>query len=167
MKKLLALLAAMLIFSGCVTQSKCDRKFPPQVMVITKDSIIRTTNTIYKDTLIYVYLKGETKYSTDTVWIENGLIRSNKNHLFTSFADSWAWVENGRLYHQLIQKDTLIGQEIKDAVRLTWESAERFYNTKEVQVKTERYIPKWVWWCLAISILAFINAAIKIVSLFK
>jgi hypothetical protein len=157
----------IILISGCTTQSKCYRKFPAQTMVITKDSIIRTTETIYRDTIIYIYVKGETKYSTDTVYIKNGLSYSNKNHLHTSFADSWAWVANGRLYHELIQKDTLIGQEVKDAVRLTWERAERFYNKSELKVKTERFIPKWAWWCLGISIASLLYIGFKAARFFK
>lgn len=165
--KLAILLVIFMVISGCTTENKCNRKFPPQTMVITKDSIIRTTNTVYRDTTIFVYIKGETKYSTDTVWLKNGLAYSNKDYLFTSFAESWAWVENGRLYHKLIQKDTLIGQEVKDAVRLTWERAEKFYSKSDVQVKTVRYIPKWVWWVLGFSILAAGYWVFKIVRVLK
>jgi len=165
--KLAILLAIIMVITGCVTENKCNRKFPPQTIVIRKDSIIRTTNTVYRDTLVYIYIKGETKYSTDTVWVENGIAYSKKDHLVTSFADSWAWVENGRLYHELIQKDTLIGQEVKDAVRLTWERAERYYNKSEVQVKTERYIPKWAWWCFWISVASAAFCVYKIYRLIK
>ena len=167
MKTLLIIAGIALILSGCTTERKCNRKFPPQTMGITKDSIIRTTQTVYRDTTIFVYIKGETKYSTDTVWLKNGIAYSNKDHLITSFAESWAWVENGRLYHKLIQKDTLIGQEVKDAVRLTWERAEKFYSKSEVQVKTVRYIPKWVWWVLGFSILAAGYWVFKIVRVLK
>ena len=165
--KLAIFIAIIMVITGCVTENKCNRKFPPQTMVIRKDSIIRTTNTVYRDTLVYIYIKGETKYSTDTVWLKNGIAYSNKDHLITSFAESWAWVENGRLYHKLIQKDTLIEQEVKDAVRLTWERAERFYSKSEVHVKQVRFIPKWVWWCLGISVLSVGYWGFKIVKVFK
>ncbi len=165
--KLAIFIVIFMVISGCTTENKCNRKFPPQTMVITKDSIIRTTQTVYRDTTIFVYIKGETKYSTDTVWLKNGIAYSNKDHLTTSFAESWAWVENGRLYHKLIQKDTLIGQEVKDAVRLTWERAEKFYSKNETQVKETRYIPKWVWWVLGFSILAAGYWVFKIVRVLK
>ena len=166
MKKLLFILLVVTL-SGCVTEKKCNKKYPPEVMVIYRDSIIRERTTVYRDTTIYVYIKGEKEYSTDTVYMDGGIIWSTKNHLFTSFADSWAWVENGRLYHELIQKDTLIGQEVKDAVRLTWERAERYYNKSEVQVKTERYIPKWAWWCFWISVASAAFCVYKVYRLIK
>jgi len=166
MIKLLPIILILLI-SGCVTQRRCDRKFPAQSSVTVKDSIIRTTNTVYRDTTVYVYIKGETKYSTDTVYIKNGMAYSRKDHLMTSFADSWAWVQNGRLYHELIQKDTLIGQQVKDAVRLTWERAERFYTKNDVQVEEVRVVPWWAWWCLAISVLSVSFISFKIVKLFN
>lgn len=167
MKNLILFIAILLLFTGCITQSKCDRKFPPEVMVIRTDSIIHTKETIYRDSLIYIHLPGEKVKSTDTVYVVNGLVYSKKNYIFTSFAESWAWVENGRLYHELTQKDTLVGQEVKNAVRITWERAEKFYNGKEVQVKTVRYIPQWVWWCLGVSVLALLNIVIKGITILK
>jgi len=38
------------VFQGCVTQSKCERKFPPQ----THDSIVYKDTTIYKRDTVYV-----------------------------------------------------------------------------------------------------------------
>ena len=78
MKTLLIIAGIALILSGCTTERKCNRKFPPQTMGITKDSIIRTTQTVYRDTTIFVYIKGETKYSTDTVWLKNLLKKTGK-----------------------------------------------------------------------------------------
>lgn len=141
MKKILLIVLIGLMLAGCTTQRKCNNKFPPETIIIRKDSIIRTTHTVYRDTTVYVHVPAEVKYSTDTVIIKDGIIQSRKSHLTTSFAESLAWVEKGRLYHELQQNDTLIGFEVKDAIRLTWERAEKYYSEKQQTVVTKKYIP--------------------------
>lgn len=163
MKQLLWI-SIVLIITSCTTEKKCSRKFPPQTMVITKDSIIRTTETIYNDTVIFVYIKGDTVM--DSILIVEGTT-IKPSILITQFAYSKAWVDFGRLKHYLRQNDTTYRIQLNNAIRLTWERAERYYNTKEVQVKTERYIPKWVWWCLGISIIAIAGWIIKIIAIIK
>lgn len=140
MKNMIFVAIATLLLSGsCVTRKACERKFPPEAMIIRKDSIIQTTETIYKDTTIYVHIPGETVKETKTVYLTEGVMYSDKSHLFTSFADSWAFVENGKLIHTLMQKDTLIQQGIENAIRLTWVRAERFFETsKTITVEVNR-----------------------------
>lgn len=50
--KLLIYICILFIFVNCATQDRCSRKFPAQT--ITKDSLIYITNTVYKDTTIYI-----------------------------------------------------------------------------------------------------------------
>jgi len=148
MRKLLLLLLIPAL-SACVTQSKCDRKYPAQSTVTIKDSIIRTTHTEYRDTTVTVYIKGATRH--DTIRITgNRTIRPSVLH--TSLATSTAWVESGVLRHELVQSDTTYRISINNAVRLTWSAAEKYYNKDVVKVKQVRYIPKWVWWVLAIAV---------------
>ncbi len=66
MKKIILLILILIISYGCVTQKRCNEKYPPQV--IRMDSIIYKTNTIIKDSIIYV-----------KVPIEVGTIESNVN----------------------------------------------------------------------------------------
>lgn len=49
---LLGILLFNLIFSSCVTKSKCDRKFPPQV--ITADCVRVETKEVLRDTTIFI-----------------------------------------------------------------------------------------------------------------
>lgn len=167
MKNLILLIVIVATFTGCVTQRRCYNKFPPDVMIIRKDSIIRTTNTVFRDTTIYIQLPAEVKYSTDTVTIVNGIIQSSKSHLFTSFADSWAWVQNGRLYHDLVQKDTLIGYEVKDAIRMTWERAEQYYSETKKTVVTEKYVPLFYKIMAVIAGLFIAYGILSLIAIFK
>lgn len=66
MKKIILLILILIVSYSCVTQKKCNQKFP--LKVITKDSIVYRTNTIIKDSIIYV-----------KVPIEVGTIEGNVN----------------------------------------------------------------------------------------
>lgn len=167
MKNLILLILSITLLSGCVTQERCSRKFPPEIVTIRTDSIIRTTETVYRDTTIYIHMPGEVQYSTDTVTILNGIIQSERNHLFTTFADSWAWVQNGRLYHELIQKDTLIGYEVQDAIRITWERAERYYKEQQQTVVTKKYVPLFYKIMTAIAFIVIAYYILRIIAIFK
>ena len=159
MKKLILFAVIGLMFSGCVTRSKCDRKFPPQTIIITKDSIINTTTTIYSDTLVYVHLPADT--ITNVVLVDNATI-FRPSLLKLAYSQSEAYIHNKRLYHSLIQNDTLIAYRLENAIRITWERAEKYYTEKQTIVKEVRWIPKWAWVSLSISIIALLFVAIKI-----
>ncbi len=71
MRKVLIIITLAVIATSCVTQRQCNKKFPPAVHVIQKDSI--NTNTVSqlvsKDTVkiyirdsIYIHHKGDTVF---------------------------------------------------------------------------------------------------------
>ncbi len=149
MKNILIILIGLITFTGCVTEKRCNSKFPPETMIIRKDSIIREKETIYRDTTIYIHIPGEVQNYNDTIYIKAGQIYFKPSHLRTSFAESRAWVENGRFKHTLTQNDTTLSLRLKNAIRLTWERAEAYYKEKEVKVVEKRFIPL-VWKIFAI-----------------
>jgi len=162
--KNLILLLLLLTFAGCVTQNKCNQKYPPVETIITKDSVIRTVETIYSDTTIYYQLPADTV--TEVVEVERAT-QIKPSVLKTGYSISTAYVKEGRLYHSLIQNDTLLRLNIDNAVRSTWESASKFYNKETVKVERVRYIPKWVWLALGVALIALMGWAIKLISIFK
>jgi hypothetical protein len=167
MKNLILLILSITLLSGCVTQERCIRKFSPEIVTIRTDSIIRTTETVYRDTTVYIHIPGVVQYSTDTVIIKDGIIQSRKNHITTSFAQSWAWVERGRLYHELSQNDTLIGFEVKDAIRITWERAERYYKEQQQTVVTTNKVPLFYKILSIIAGLFIVYYILRLVAIFK
>lgn len=75
--------------------------------------VIRETKTIYRDTTIYVYVKGDVRHDTVRVFVTaDGLINSKVSHLKTDFAWSWAQVVNGQLRHELRQNDTAVAAHL-------------------------------------------------------
>ena len=142
MKNLILLLTLILLTSSCVTQKRCNRKFPPQTTIETKI----VTQVEYRDTIVYVTIPADTVFSPgDTVYIDNntGLTYSERSELNTDFARSWAQVVNGILLHELIQKESEIEQKIKDAIK------EHSTHTETVK-ETVREVNVLKWWQLGL-----------------
>jgi hypothetical protein len=140
---------------SCVTQRKCNSKFPPSRDTIrlehTRDSII------IKDSLIPVFIPGEIVYDSvpvpcpppppayvpDTAYTE------------TTFATAKAWFDYPNIIIKLEQKDTtvLLKAALKEAYH--WRSEFQKITTVPEPVK---YIPKIYKQALSICIVIFIAA---------
>ena len=137
------IIAAMLVLlTGCTTQEKCLRMFPPQVHEVIKTEVI--TNTVVKDTTIYVTLPPEVVVNTDTVYVDaaTGLINSKESYIATSLAWSTAQIVNSRLLHSLTQIDTTIEFRLQDAIRET-ERLEKELREKVTTIEVPRRL---TWW---------------------
>jgi hypothetical protein len=141
MRKLILLLLIAATFTGCITEKRCNSKFPPEVMIIRRDSIFRETKTIYNDTTVYIQVPGESVVNTEYVYIKGDQIYFKPSYLKTSFAESRAYIQNNRLQHTLTQNDTLLPVTIKNAIRLTWDRAERYFNQSETKVEKVKFVP--------------------------
>lgn len=105
------------------------------------------TNTIYRDTTIYIHVPGESR--TDSVMVQvtvykDGTVKLSTpvNTLHTSFATSRAWVENGRLKHTLIQKDSAYKATIENAIKIT----QHFVKESSKGAVKKEYIHYLTWW---------------------
>ena len=130
MKYLLLMLIISIGFTSCITEQKCDRRYPPKIIV--KDSIVYNYNTLYKDTTITLYLPGDTVYQDSIVYVIKdkltGLINSDSVIVSTEFATAIAWVEGSILKQVLIQHDIIVNQRIDSAVRVTTERIEKYHS---------------------------------------
>jgi hypothetical protein len=139
--QLIGLVFVALLMSGCVTQKRCEQKFPPQI--ITIDSVITKTETIYRDTTIFIELPGDTIRDTVEVTVKEGIANSRPSIHETDLAWSMAQVVNGFLQHELIQKDSTLARVIENAIR---ESATTTDKTKLVtKIVEKNYITSWQW----------------------
>lgn len=142
MKKLIApLIIIVFILPGCITKKACNRKFPPETIIIRKDSVIHKTVTIYSDTIIYYQLPGDTVIDSVIIFQKGNQLIVKPSHLSTSFAKSDAWIKNNKLHHILIQNDTLLKFKLENAVKTTWERAEKYYNKQETKFTEKRFVP--------------------------
>jgi len=171
MKRIFLLCSIMLLLSSCMTtrlerqenrrKAKCEK----YRCYSGADSmmIIRETVTIKEDTTIYIHIAGMAV--RDTLQVKQdpvtGLINSKKSMLEVPFATSYAWVENGKLKHDLVQKDTLIMQVIEGAKVLIKEN-EILKEKLTVKVPPER-VTSWQWfqiWCGRLSIILLLAVAL-------
>jgi hypothetical protein len=158
MKKLFLLCSIVLLLSSCTTtrlerqenrrKAKCE-KYGCFSSASDSMMIIRETITIKEDTTIFIHVPGKIIHDT-TVMLEqdpvSGLMNSKKSVLEVDFATSYAWVENGKLKHELIQKDTLIRQVIEGAKVLIKENEilkEKL--TRVVPPEQINYVTPWQW----------------------
>ncbi len=136
-------------------------------MIIRRDSIFRETKTIYNDTTVYVNIPGEIQYSNDTLYIVGDQIYFKPSYLKTSLAESRAYIVNNRLQHTLTQNDTLLPVTIKNAIRLTWERAERYFSQTETKVVEKKFVP-WIYKIFAgFGLLSLIYFAVNLYIKFK
>ena len=141
-----------------ITASSCSLLRKQKVVYIEsiRDSIVYRTKTEYKDTTLYIQIPAETK--RDTVIISD-YNYSEKSILKNKFSTSVAQVKKGRLEHTLSNNDTIIPFYIKNAVRATWCSAERFNSSVKVKEVVKTKTPAWAYYSLAILGIIIISLA--------
>jgi len=120
----------LIVLSSCITsrperleskrQRKCELANYRWGCNLSSDSvmIIRETITELRDTTIFFYVPADTVSDTLFVFFDdNGLVNSKPSTLDTEFASSWAQVVQGKLYHDLVQKEKELAATIKDAIQ--------------------------------------------------
>ena len=162
MKKyiILLLVVVALFATSCVTQKKCNTKFPPQIVTITKDSIVTRDSVVYKPLEIPVYIKGDTVTKTDTLYrdIKTGLINSKPVYAETEFAKAKAQVINSKLNLELIQKDSTFKVKTDSLNKEVYHWKEKYNSILEKQVVTKEVkVGKFYVWSFYITIVALLG----------
>ena len=175
MKKqtILMLVVAVLLLCSCSVQKRADRKcakaqkryelasYKWGCAIFENNS---TTNTIIKDTTIYVPVPGATVH--DSVKVPYlATFSTPKNILETTYAISTAWIENSLLQHTLVQKQTNIPATIPGAIHNTVSVQEKIIKVpypveKRVKAPLHWFVKFLVYsgataWMLAIAYILF------------
>lgn len=134
------ILAMLLMLFGCCPLQKFNK-----ACRYTKDSLLVRTNTVtvYRDTIVAVKVLGDTVTKVFPVYLDDSVPFSGISELETPLAKSIAWVNEGKLNHSLFQKDTIIKQNIKNALRNTSVVSEN--KQVSVQTKVINEPTKWQW----------------------
>ena len=137
----LSLFLACLSQPGCLTYKKCIQRYPPSKDTIriaqVRDSII------YKDTTIYITIKGETHH--DSILIATPVsINTEKLRSETPLAWAEAWIEDSYLNLNLTQKDTTILTRLDNAIKEAYHWRDEYLKIRVTPPPPppERYIPK-------------------------
>lgn len=144
---LLIIFSLVFLFTGCVTQKACNRKFPVQTEVIVKDSVVTRDSIVYRDTLIKTVVTiTDTTYRDSTVIVyQQGAWQSKPVTIKGKYSDAEAFVKNGKVYVNLHE-----GGAIELTVLLRKAIIERniykelWHSTAITKVVKERYVPRFV-----------------------
>jgi hypothetical protein len=155
-----------ILFAGCVTQRRCNLRFPPSTETVTL--ITEHDSIVYKDTTIFVKLPGE--YRIDSVTIPcpppPASYKPRRVYAETSLAKASAWWDYPVIKLELTQKDTTIEKRLEDANKEVYRWKNEYNKIVKVPPPV-KYIPGiyksalWGW------ILVIISAIIYVVIKFK
>jgi hypothetical protein len=148
----------LIAFSSCVTQKKCNEKFPSASdtvrIVQVRDSVV------YKDKIVEIKIPGELRI--DSVVIPCSPPKASyipdTARAETSLAKAKAWWSYPAIKLKLEQKDTTIEKRLDDAIMEAYHWRTEY--EKIVMVKETKYVPKIYKDALAICIIIFVLAAV-------
>jgi hypothetical protein len=150
--KTVLIVLTILSLTSCNMQKYCAERFPSPERV--RDSISYIEKVIYRDTTIYLTVAGESK--VDTLYVES-IFDSAVSQLETSLAYSKAFFFNGKLIHNLRQKDSVLSFLLEKAIK---EHSTIEYKEREIiKVELKNVLTGWQYtqmyaaWILAVVIL--------------
>lgn len=104
--------------SGGKSSSEDTLKYDPEI-----------TTPVIPDTIIRTVISG---------------LNTPVNHLTTPLAESWAWVKNGKLFHEISQPDTTLWIRLDNAIRERNYYRDRYQSEKEKIISAP--VVKGSWW---------------------
>jgi hypothetical protein len=140
---LIALAAISLSLSSCVTQKKCESKFPPKEII--KDSINTKESVIYRDTTIRDTIPGDTVEVPVIIEVSNGkLVNKKRKQVFeNTFIKVDLAITAGKPIVWVIRLEQFRDYYFQKiyAQKLT----EHYKNSTKVVIVTETKTPFWNW----------------------
>jgi len=170
MKNILILMVLAIMAASCVTQSRCERKFPPEQSTIINDSIVITEQTRYYDSIIYTYVQIPKYTVRDSVVIvykngEASVVKPLK--LQGKYSVAMVWIQNNILRGELTESGWI---PIEAKLRLQEKTINELRNKETIKtiVEKEKYVPffiKVLAWiggiCILVSVLILVIKFIK------
>ena len=140
MKTNLLIILSVLFLSSCVTQNRCNRKYPPETKQHDSIYIERERH----DTTVLIQYKPDTARAVQP--------SSKPSYLSNKYCTSTARVDSGLLYHDLITVAQTVPVTFRDVIRK--DTRVQFHTVW--LTKSVRYVPflvKLLAWVGGISIL--------------
>ena len=134
MKKIIYLLVVLLL-AGCVTQRRCNEKYPPVSSTNTKDSLVIKDSVVFKTVYDTIPVTIKDTAIKDSVRIVDGkgLPKTRPLILKGLFSTSISWVENGVLYGRLDEGGTI-------KIRVEKIMQERYYKERGSKIVEKKVI---------------------------
>jgi len=134
MKKLILLALIALIFSSCVTQKRCSKKYPPQVSHRIDSIYIYKEIIKWKDTVIYKDLPPVT--------VQKFVDVKDTLKLIGNYSKALSWVSAGKILGSL--KEGIRPVKIEYKIKEVEVIKEVVRTEYKVEVVTKRFVPLWV-----------------------
>lgn len=145
MKTTILILSLILIsLSSCITQRRCNDKFPPEQSVNIKDSTVITYETKFRDSVVKVIVNIPKTVIRDSVVVryEGGKCTSDKLTLTGKYSQAEVWMQNSILKGELTEGGW-IPLQVKITMQERYIKELRQKSTEKQTVKMVEYIPKW------------------------
>lgn len=179
------LLIGAWFFAACMTTNRIEKncdKF--ELICVTETTTEKetttetTTETTYGDTTVIVYIPEKKVRDKIPVRIEDEkkkpipvkkkFVNSALSVLTVPFAKSYAQVVNSRLEHELIQIDTLLLIEMKNALKDRKTLEAKIISLKQVKIvpikentRLAVFAIKWLWFSFSIIIILILSVIFK------
>lgn len=160
MKKYILLLAIVALFAtSCITQQKCNEKFPP--VTLEKEVYIHDTvnikETVRDTTIIVKAGKDSVIYKSDTIRIKDGVVNSKPVITEGKYATATGQVINSKLIVKLEERSYDLEVRLKGALK-DKEIYKTYYEvSKEKQAITKEVkVGKFYVWYFYISLVILI-----------
>lgn len=166
MKKLIILLSALLILTSCVTEKKCNRKYPPQFVVIEKDTVIYKEKIVIKDSIINVILPNDTVILTKYLTINKGIVNLDTIIKEQGIVGAMAFVNNNELGVVAYISDSTIFYKLDSAQIRVDKYKEALHSRNETRVRdvvrNSAFAGFTIWWFWITAILIAFLLYLKI-----
>ncbi len=133
MKKIIGVIVLITILTSCATSARFKKKPLKGSSVETKTNTV----TIIRDTTIYITIPGDTVFHT--MPLDDGEV----SKLVTPLAFSYAWLNDGKVFHRLEQRDTVVPKNIKGALKTT--IAESHKQEIKDHIEYINKLSTWQW----------------------
>ncbi len=164
--KILLFLAVLSVLAGCVTQKKCNTKYPSSIdsiyKYVTRDSII------IRDTTIYITLPAETVHDSVKIPCPDPGPAYIPKKVFaeTSLARAEAWWQYPNIQLRLTQKDTTIEERLRGTI-IERNHYKSLYEKLSFKPEPVKYVPKFYKYCTLGFFASVIIFAVKIYIKYK
>lgn len=163
----------LILLSGCITERRCNEKYPLIYSTQLRDSVVIIEQIEFKDTLIKTYVEIPKVTIRDSVILiyKNGEALTVKPlFLKGNYSTAQSWLNSGKLFGRLDEGGAIeLSAKIKIQEKTITELQKQV--SEKTQIKPVKYVPKLTKFTSIVGItflsLLLIYLIIKIVAKFK
>ena len=156
----------VLITSGCITQSRCERKFA-QSYLNTSESTLQRDSIIYKPITVEYSILSDTVTAQDTVNVTDETANSKRVTVENAFAKAVSQVVNNKIVLELTQKDTTLLIRSDSLAKEAYFWKDKYESSTMTTIVREPYVPEIYKWLSLIGVLTCIFIIARVFTSIK